>query len=105
MPHIEIIGYQESAERIRGELWNMLQNDPAIKDNLVITIVHSSTQNKHGRASPCLRVSATKKEDLDTVVAELERSARAFDIELVLLHGFVQTKKTTYTSRAYGVPS
>ena len=48
---------------------------------------------------------ATTKKELARILKILEGLNSAFDIELVLLHGFVQTKSAKGNGRKFGVPS
>ncbi len=114
MPNIEIIGYtMGKGGQIAESLWGMFFGDPEsknplhrMKDEVVIT-KHDGVivTNAKSRNCPYLRISATKIEDLDEIVAALKQRPEAFDIELVLLHGFVQTKATTGNGRTFGVPT
>ena len=93
MPNIELHGFGNKAEKIRGCIFILLEKKaPTVNiDDVVVTIVPSNVQNREGELRPYVRVASTNIADR-TKVAHLIKKYIELDVEWLYLDGFFEGK-------------
>ena len=93
MPNIELHGFGNKAENIRGCIFILIEKKaPTINiDDVVVTIVPSNVQNKKGELRPYVRVASTNIADRSKV-AHLIKKYMELDVEWLHLDMFFEGK-------------